>query len=124
MALSRPLPQGPWERGPMNFDAPSGTYASDQVWLELVQRFLRSRKCELWFLAPLQGPWGGGPMNLTILMALQVLMLDIKFGWNWSSGSWEEVESLRTTDDDGRSTIAIGHLKFFRCPNKQPLLEF
>ena len=33
-------------------------------------------------------------MNWTILMALQVLMLDIKFGWNWFSGSWEEVENV------------------------------
>ena len=38
-------------------------------------------------------------------------MLHTKFGKDWPSSSWEEdVNGRRTTDDDGRQTIAIGHL--------------
>ena len=38
-----------------------------------------------------------------------------KFGYDWSSSFGEEAQnakSLRTTDDDGRERIAIGHLSF------------
>ena len=38
-------------------------------------------------------------------------MLHTKFGWDWSSSSWEEdVNAWRTTQDDGRQPIVIGHL--------------
>ena len=85
-----------------------------QVWLKLAQwfwrRFFNFFNVFLLFLNDL--PWKrAGPFIWRNLNLLHPRMLCAKFGWNWPSGSWEEVknrESLQTdrqTDrqtDDGR----------------------
>ena len=61
---------------------------------------------------------GGGGTKFTIFVPLDLRMPQTKNGQNWLSGFREEVENVqmltndgrRTTDDDGREVIAIGHL--------------
>ena len=56
-------------------------------------------------------PFGLGVMKFTISGLLPLMMLHTKFGKDWPSSFWEEdVNAWRTTDDDGRQPIAIGHL--------------
>jgi hypothetical protein len=71
-------------------------------------------------------PWRKAiPFIWTNLKALSPRMICAKFGWNWSSGSGEEVENVkslqtdrrtdRRTDrqtDDGQTAIRIAHLSF------------
>ena len=67
-------------------------------------------------------PWKrAGPFICTNLNPLCSRMYFAKFGWNWPSGSWEQVEnrkSLQTngqTDrqtDDSRKAIRKAHLSF------------
>ena len=49
-------------------------------------------------------PWkSAGPFIWTILNSLKLRMLCAKFGWNWPSGSWEEVENRKSLQTDGRT---------------------
>ena len=63
-------------------------------------------------------PWKrAGPFICTNLNPLCSRMYFAKFGWNWPSGSWEQVEnrkSLQTNGqtDDGRQAIRKAHLSF------------
>ena len=55
--------------------------------------------------------WVGGVMKFTISCVLTLQMLHIKFGYNWTSGSWQEdVIARLVMDDDRRQPIALGHL--------------
>ena len=94
---------------------PSGSGEEDFLILSIYFRF---------FL--IISPWKReGPFIWTNLNPLHPRMLCAKFGWNWPSGSWEEVKnrkSLQTdgqtdgqTDrqtDDGRKAIRKAHLSF------------
>ena len=52
-----------------------------------------------------------GVVKLKISSFITLQMLHAKFGKDWPSTSWEEdVNARRTTDDDERQPIAIGHL--------------
>ena len=63
-------------------------------------------------------PWKKvGPFIWTHLNPLYPRMHCAKFGWNWPSGSWEEVENRKSlqTDgqtDDGRQAIRKANLSF------------
>ena len=65
----------------------------------------------LHFLSPNYLPYGWRVMKFTISGLLPLIMLHTKFGKDWPSSFWgEDVNVRRTTDDDGRQPIAIGHL--------------
>ena len=52
--------------------------------------------------------WGGGRLIYKFLSPYPT-----EFGLDWPSSSWgEDVNRRRTTDDDGRQPIAMGHLSY------------
>ena len=51
-----------------------------------------------------------GVMKFRISRLLILLILHTKFGKDWPSDSWEDLNAWRTTDDDWHHPIAIGHL--------------
>ena len=70
--------------------------------------------CYFVIISPWKRAW---PFIWTNLNPLHPRMLCAKFGWNWPSGSGEEVENRKSlqTDrqtDDGRQVIRKAHLSF------------
>lgn len=61
-------------------------------------------------LAPIMAHWGRLLMNFTILISLLIQMLFTKYGNNRLC-SFLKVKNVKSlTHNDGRKTIAIGHL--------------
>ena len=55
-------------------------------------------------------PWKRvGPFFWTNLNPLHPRMLCAKFGWNWPSGSWEEVENRKSLQTGGQMDIRQTH---------------
>ena len=88
--------------------SPSFKDALCQVWLKLVQWFLRRffKISSMYFryfviISPLKM---AGPFIWTNLNPLHPRMLCAKFGWNWHSGSWEEDENVKSLQTDRRRT--------------------
>ena len=86
---------------------PSPKDALCQVWLKLIQWFLRRRFCYIVnvFLLfdnylPLEK---GGALHLNKLEFPLPRVLCAKFNWNWSSGSGEEDENVKSLQTDGRT---------------------
>ena len=82
-------------------ESPSPKDALCQVWLKLVQWFLRSRFFKIssmyfsYFV--IISPWKrAGLFIWGNLNALHPKMLYAKFGWNWPSGSVEEDENVKS----------------------------
>ena len=77
-----------------------------QVWLKLAQWFWRRRflKLSMYFRSFVTiSPWKrASPFILTNLNSLHS-RLCAKFGWNWPSGSWEEVENRKNLQTDGQT---------------------
>ena len=58
-------------------------------------------------------PWKRvGPFIWTNLNPLHPRMLCAKFGWNWPSGSWEEVENRKSLQTDRQQAVRKAHLSF------------
>ena len=78
-----------------------------QVWLKLAKCFRRRR----FFLISsmyfrnfiIISPWKRAGSNIwTNLNPLHSRMLCAKFGWNWTSGFWEEVENRKSLQTNGQ----------------------
>ena len=84
----------------------SGSWEED-FWkfLEIFHYFL--------IISPFKRVW---PLIFTTLNPLCLRMICAKFGWNWPSSSWEDVENVNgQTDgqtDDRQNVIRIAHLSF------------
>ena len=66
------------------------------------------------FCPKITSPFGGGHEIYNLHYCILTLqMLHTKFGLDWlRSSSEEDVNARRTTVDDGRQPIAIGHLSY------------
>ena len=75
---------------------------------------LRKTPILFYFLSKNYFPLGVGVMKFTMSCLFTVQILHTKFGQDWLSSSWEDVNARRTRQDARRATtdqpIAMGHL--------------